>query len=1299
MQTMGYGARALLSILTLVILSACGDVGKLAISTSPLKMLLSGNTLYINQSMTIGGWGGTAPFTFKLLSGAGNIDSSTGVFTAGSTPGVVTIQVTDSTGLVFSQNLTVFGVPQVSYAQSTVNLKVGQAMPDNAVTNTGGPIASCSLDNQTLPAGLKLNSGTCQITGAPTAASSASYTITVTNPGGSSTATITIGVYTQPQISFSTTSLSLYAGQAMTSLSASNSGGQVTSCSVSKTLPAGLSLDSSCTLSGTPTTATDSATYVITASNPLYSSTANMTIVVYAQPTISYPSTSILNLGQLSTISASNSGGPIASCTLASSSAALPAGLSLSPSNCAITGTPTVVSTGNYTVIASNPSGQYSLPVSITIQGPPVVGGFSGGGSGSSGSGSAGTVTLPAGVQTVTTTLTATAGTGASAITSCTTTAALPTGVTVTSTASSCIITIPSGTTLTVGTISVPVTAHSAAGNATLPTATIIVQGPPVLAGFGSGSSSSGGVTLPAGVQTVTTTLTASAGSGTSPITSCTTTATLPTGVTVTNTATSCIVTITSGATLTAGVLSIPVTAHSAAGSAAVATATVTAIAAPHIANALSTLNLNQVSSIAISNTGGLITGCAVGTSSPALPSGLSVNPTTCAITGTPSIVGTGSYTIVASNLGGQSSAVISITVQGPPVVGGFSGGGSGSGTDPGTVTLPAGVQTVTTTMTASSGSGTSPITSCTTTATLPTGIVISNTASSCSITIPTGTTLTAGTISVPVTAHSAAGNATLPTATIIVQGPPVLAGFGSGSTGTGGITLPAGVQTVTTTLTASAGSGTSPITSCTTTATLPSGMTLSNTASSCILTIASGTTLSAGTMTIPVTAHSAAGSGTVTTTITVIAAPHIAYSSSTLSLNVGQTATTLSATDSGGPIASCAVTAVVPTATATSTNSTTSATQALANSLTTSSGQALMGALGGSTTLSLPAGLTLNSSNCTISGSPTAAASSATYTVTATNAAGSSNANITIAATYLTQTCNVTNGVGIQNSPEGGQPASACVLTMCNPGFIAQNGTCVAETASNEFTCTSYQLLVLNSSGNLVTSTGADIPGQDASGSGVCYYYPIVNLTTPIQGSSTLTGAAAQFHDQDVVARDHDANAGSPSVVWHPYIMNHTTLNMNFAGARTLQLTGGSLSGNVFTTSAISIDNFFLIGVYPKDTALTPSNLLSFYSAWGTGDSTVANSSGVATNGIAFNPAGINLTLNGSNPYSTTGVATSSAYSIVPLKVEASGGTAAVPSVSLTNLIDLAAPTTIDFRALDCGGGRYLGNIYLLFK
>jgi hypothetical protein len=323
------------------------------------------------------------------------------------------------------------------------------------------------------------------------------------------------------------------------------------------------------------------------------------------------------------------------------------------------------------------------------------------------------------------------------------------------------------------------------------------------------------------------------------------------------------------------------------------------------------------------------------------------------------------------------------------------------------------------------------------------------------------------------------------------------------------------------------------------------------------------------------------------------------------------------------------------------------------------------------------------------VNASPTAAPSTAP-TLTGTPAA------------TCTETCSLGNGVGVQSC---GEP-STCTLTKCNSGYVVSADSCIPAAAATNFTCTSYQELVLNTSTNqITTAVGTAIPAQDPRGSGVCYYYPLVIETTPLSGSSYLTGTAAQFHDQDVISRDHDVNTGDPTYDWHPYSMAHTAVNFTMSAPRILNITGGTVSGTTFTTTNVQIDNFFLVGVYPQSTMPSTANLASYYSAWGTGDSVITGANNVS--GIAFNPAGIDLTTNATNTYpdgslgnySNAGLVTTSSYAMIPLNAVASGGTASVPKVSITSLIAPNVSTTIDFRALDCGSGRALSSIYLLVQ
>ena len=92
--------------------------------------------------------------------------------------------------------------------------------------------------------------------------SSAIYTVTASNTGGSATADVTIVVndVAPSSLAYSPSSFTLTKGTAMTAVTPTATGGPITGWSVSPSLPSGLSLDSSTgEISGTPDAVTSSA--------------------------------------------------------------------------------------------------------------------------------------------------------------------------------------------------------------------------------------------------------------------------------------------------------------------------------------------------------------------------------------------------------------------------------------------------------------------------------------------------------------------------------------------------------------------------------------------------------------------------------------------------------------------------------------------------------------------------------------------------------------------------------------------------------------------------------------------------------------------------------------------------------------------------------------------------------------------------------------------------------------------------------------------------------------------------------
>ena len=259
----------------------------------------------------------------------------------------------------------------IVYSPSSFTLTKGTAMTTATPTASGGTVTSWSI-SPSLPAGLTFSSTNGAISGTPTAiASSATYTVTASNTGGSSTAEVIIVVNdVAPSIAYSGSPFTLNKGTAMTTATPTLSGGAVTSWLISPSLPTGLTLDAATgAISGTPTVTSTSTLYTVTASNTGGSATATLTIVVNdAAPTGVAYSGSPFTLTKgvaMTTATPSASGGTVVSWSVSPS---LPTGLSLDASTGAISGTPAAItSTGTYTITATNAGGSDSTTVSITV--------------------------------------------------------------------------------------------------------------------------------------------------------------------------------------------------------------------------------------------------------------------------------------------------------------------------------------------------------------------------------------------------------------------------------------------------------------------------------------------------------------------------------------------------------------------------------------------------------------------------------------------------------------------------------------------------------------------------------------------------------------------------------------------------------------------------------------------------------------------------------------------------------------------------------------------------------------------
>ncbi len=139
------------------------------------------------------------------------------------------------------------------------------------IENTGGEIFSCRTEPP-LPEGLTLqvDSQGCRITGtAATELDSTSFTLYVTNSGGSSSVLLTLDILPSLPNLNTVEPQSLNVGESFDLLFA-NSGGAVTHCAVTPSLPAGLMIavdNESCAISGAPSVERSSMEYSVIAEN------------------------------------------------------------------------------------------------------------------------------------------------------------------------------------------------------------------------------------------------------------------------------------------------------------------------------------------------------------------------------------------------------------------------------------------------------------------------------------------------------------------------------------------------------------------------------------------------------------------------------------------------------------------------------------------------------------------------------------------------------------------------------------------------------------------------------------------------------------------------------------------------------------------------------------------------------------------------------------------------------------------------------------------------------------------------
>ena len=302
--------------------------------------------------------GSLLPAGLSLNSSGGASATISGTPTV-SGPFNFTIQVTDSLGGTDSQafSLTINPGPTITTAPTLPSGTVNVAYAPVTLAATGGTAPyTWSITKDAPPAGLNLDGATGVISGTPTSSGTATFTVQVQDfQSVKSTKQFTITIAAGLTITTPPTLPNGTIGQPYT-LNLQAAGGtspysfQVTSGA----LPGGLTLASSGTLSGTPTAnGTFNFTVTVTDSNSV---TANKTFSLTVASGLTITNAPTLPSGTVGdsysqTLTATGGTSPY---TWSVSVGSLPSGLTLSPSSGAISGSLTAGGTFNFTVTVTD---------------------------------------------------------------------------------------------------------------------------------------------------------------------------------------------------------------------------------------------------------------------------------------------------------------------------------------------------------------------------------------------------------------------------------------------------------------------------------------------------------------------------------------------------------------------------------------------------------------------------------------------------------------------------------------------------------------------------------------------------------------------------------------------------------------------------------------------------------------------------------------------------------------------------------------------------------------------------------
>jgi YVTN family beta-propeller protein len=363
--------------------------GSLSINiTAPLAITttsLPGGVVGTAYDQSVVATGGITPLTYSISLGSLpnplTINPATGAISGTpTTPGTsdFIVTVTDSTApkpVVVSSVLSITVSAALTVAtKSLPDGAVGSSYSQTIGIANGTSPFTYTVYSGSLPTGLHLSASTGAISGTPTTAGTATFTVKVTDsssPVQSATST-SLSITVEPQLKITTSNLASGAVGSPYAQSVTTSGGvSPLTFSIQKgSLPAGLHLNTtSGTITGTPTTAEISSFVVeVTDSSAPTAQTASQLLSITVNPALAVTTPSLpggkVGSDYNQTVKTANGTAPF---TFSIKSGALPAGLHLDATTGAITGTPTTAGISTFTVEVTDSSSPVQTAMSGTL--------------------------------------------------------------------------------------------------------------------------------------------------------------------------------------------------------------------------------------------------------------------------------------------------------------------------------------------------------------------------------------------------------------------------------------------------------------------------------------------------------------------------------------------------------------------------------------------------------------------------------------------------------------------------------------------------------------------------------------------------------------------------------------------------------------------------------------------------------------------------------------------------------------------------------------------------------------------